>query len=57
MFRTATSAQRERFGALAFDAMQQAIELRLDDLVVLARPRLQTRAVEHRDPASLPSQK
>src|SRR6202790_3165297 len=46
-------AKGKRFGELRDDVGQETIELRLDHLVALARPRLQTRAIEHGDPASL----
>src|SRR6266851_1924100 len=39
-------------GELLDDVGQETIELRLDHLVALTGPRLQTRAIEHRDPAS-----
>jgi hypothetical protein len=42
----------KRFGELPGNVRKEAIELRLDQLGALAGPRLQTRAVEHGDPAS-----
>jgi hypothetical protein len=43
----------KRSRELCTDIGQETIKLRLDDVVALARPRLQTRAIEHCDPASL----
>src|ERR1700676_4042779 len=46
-------AKGKRFGELRNDVGQETIELRLYYLVALTGPRLQTRAIEHADPASL----
>src|SRR6202521_4792347 len=46
-------AKGKRFGELRNDVGQETIELRLDHLVALTRPRLQARAIEHGDSASL----
>src|SRR6202521_59477 len=45
--------KRQRFGELRNNVRQETIELRLDHLVALTGPRLQARAIEHRDLASL----
>src|ERR1700676_2047953 len=45
-------AKGKRFGELRDDVGQETIELRLDHLVALTGPRLQARAIEHRDLAS-----
>jgi hypothetical protein len=46
-------AKREKFGELPGDVGQETIEFRLDHLATLAEPRLQARAIEHGDPASV----
>src|SRR6202158_4231915 len=46
-------AKRKRFGELRREIGQETIELRLDHLIALTGPRLNTRAIEHGDPPSL----